>query len=431
MNLNIKPILDAIRTTFKKTGQATAHAGEKLMTTGVAEVSKYQRSLLIFGLMGLSGYTLYQHPPVKNLRSDEIAIRYNHLSDSHRLVSGGSLIVMPWIHELRVFSTRDQVYQPQEMQRADGKSPLQSVEGLSMGLDLTVRYAIDTSRLSAIARKLPDDISQGIVAPAVQGRIYQLFSRYTVREIFSTKRQEIQSQFEAELRPQLLAEGIVLKSVQIGQIDLPADYKRGLDGLLAQELESEKMRFTLEIKDKMVQQTALEAEAQKVKREKDAQAAANEQIIAAKAQEDAMKHVLPFKQRQIEQRQLEAEAEKISRIRMAEGSAQARQIEAEGEAKARRKLSDAEVYRIDQLGKVNAEQLEREGALITKHPLLIQKALADKLSDKVQVIIAAPPSDGSFIGSNLIGGIAQHSNARSAMASSNTASSNADTATEE
>ena len=37
-------------------------------------------------------------------------------------------------------------------------------------------------------------------------------------------------------------------------------------------------------------------------------------------------------------------------------------------------------------------QMEREGALITKHPLLIQKALADKLSDKVQVIIAPPPS---------------------------------------
>ena len=29
--------------------------------------------------------------------------------------------------------------------------------------------------------------------------------------------------------------------------------------------------------------------------------------------------------------------------------------------------------------------------------------LADKLSDKVQVIIASPPADGGFIGANLIG----------------------------
>jgi len=32
--------------------------------------------------------------------------------------------------------------------------------------------------------------------------------------------------------------------------------------------------------------------------------------------------------------------------------------------------------------------------VITAHPLLIQKSLADKLSDKVQVIIAPPSSDG-------------------------------------
>ena len=116
-----------------------------------------------------------------------------------------------------------------------------------------------------------------------------------------------------------------------------------------------------------------------------------------------MKHVLPFKQRQIEQRQLEAEALKVTRIKAAEASAQARSIEANGEAEARQKLADAEVYRLDKVGKSNAEQMGREGALITRHPLLIQKTMADKLSDKVQVIIAAPGTDGSFIGAGLLG----------------------------
>ncbi len=116
-----------------------------------------------------------------------------------------------------------------------------------------------------------------------------------------------------------------------------------------------------------------------------------------------MKHVLPFKQKQIQQRQLEAEADKLSRIRTAEGQAQARRIEAAGEADSRQKLADAEAYRLDRLGKVNSEQMAREGALISQHPLLIQKTLADKLSDKVQVIIAPPPGDGGFIGAGLVG----------------------------
>lgn len=116
-----------------------------------------------------------------------------------------------------------------------------------------------------------------------------------------------------------------------------------------------------------------------------------------------MKHILPFKHKQIEQRQLEAEAEKVSRIRTAEGAAEARRIEARGEADSRQKLADAEAYRLDLVGKVNAGQMEREGALIEHYPLLIQKTLADKLSDKVQVIIAPTPAPGQFIGSNLIG----------------------------
>lgn len=139
-------------------------------------------------------------------------------------------------------------------------------------------------------------------------------------------------------------------------------------------------------------------------REKAAEAAAREQIIAAKAQEEAMKHVLPFKQRQIEQRQLEAEADKVTRIRGAEANAQSRRIEAEGEAHARQKLTDAEVYRLEKVGKANAEQMEREGALVTRHPLLVQKTMADKLSDKIQVIIAPPSTDGGFIGAALLGG---------------------------
>src|SRR5712692_5991360 len=54
------------------------------------------------------------------------------------------------------------------------------------------------------------------------------------------------------------------------------------------------MRYTLELKDKQVKESELVGEAEKVRRGKAAEAAGNEQIIAAKAQEEAMKHGLPF-----------------------------------------------------------------------------------------------------------------------------------------
>jgi hypothetical protein len=192
----------------------------------------------------------------------------------------------------------------------------------------------------------------------------------------------------------------------MGQVDLPADYRAEMEKLLSEELETEKIRYTLELKQAQVKETQLVGEADKVRRQKAAEASGDEQVIAARAQEETMKHILPFKQKQIEQRQLEAEADKVARIRTAEGAAEARRIEARGEADSRQKLADAEAYRLEVVGKSNAGQMQREGALIAQYPLLIQKTLADKLSDKVQVIIAPTPAPGQFIGSNLLGGTA-------------------------
>lgn len=360
-------------------------------------------ALLTLAVLGGAGWLLWRYPPVQVLERGEIGVRTNGWTGGVDRFREGSVLVLPGVHELHRLSLRDQVFRPEGSARADGKAPFQSVEGLSIGVDIAVRYALDPAQAARVAGTLPDDVAGEIVEPAVQGVIYKVFARYTVREIFSSRRAEIQQTIEAELKPRLAADGFVLRNVQIGKVDLPADYRAGMDKLLAEELASEKMRYTLELKDKQVKESALEAEAEKVRREKAAEAAGNEQVIAARAQSEAMKHVLPFKQKQIEQRRLEAEAEKLTRIKAAEGNAQARRIEAAGEADSRQKLADAEAYRQDRLGRLASEQMERDGALISRHPLLIQKTMADKLSDKVQVIIASPPAAGGFVGANLLG----------------------------
>jgi regulator of protease activity HflC (stomatin/prohibitin superfamily) len=269
-------------------------------------------------------------------------------------------------------------------------------------VDVAVRYALDPSRVITMSEELPADVGRELVEPIVDVILHRTFAKTTVREIFSTKRAEIQKQIEDELRPQLAPDGILVRAVFLGNVDLPKEYRAGLESLLSEELSSEKMRYTLELKDKQVQEASLEADADKVKREKAAEASGLEQIIAARSQEEAMKHVLPFKEKEIEQRRLEAEAAKVTRVKQAEGEADARRIEAGGEADSRRKLAEADAFRIDATGKAQSAQMERESALIAKNPLLIQKSLADKLSDKIQVIVA-PPQAGGFFAGGLIG----------------------------
>ena len=404
MSDRIKNIVQNVRSSL---GHLAGGAGS--VSQNVAgRLPRFRGRIIALSLLAIGGYAIYTHPPMQSVARGEVGMRLNQLTGGSTEVRDGAVLVIPGLHELRRFSLRDQIYRPTDSMSASGAAPFQSVEGLSLGVDISVRYALDPDRIAGMAKTLPEDINGEIVEPVVQGMLYKTLARYTVREIFSSKRQEIQQLIEGELKPRLEADGIKLQTVTMGKVDLPPDYRSGMEKLLAEELATEKMRYTLELKDKQVKQTELEGQADKVRREKAAEAAGEEQIIAAKAQAEAMKHVLPFKQKQIEQRGLEAEAEKVARIKNAEASSQARQIEATGEAESRRKLADADAYRQDRIGKISSEQLARDGALITRHPLLIQKALADKLSDKISVIIAPPPADGGFIGASLLGASRQN-----------------------
>src|SRR5215471_2560949 len=398
--LKIKNRLNEIASKVYVFSRAAAAA----VALGLIEIfaSPRGRRLLALGVL-LGGIVLMAlRPPVQIIPTGEVGVRINRFTGSVCAVSEGPALVLPILHELRRYPLRDQVYRPEQSATVDSAAPFQTVEGLSVGLAATERYALDRDHAGEMAKRLPANMSRDLIEPVVDGVLHRALARHTVREIFTDKRVEIQGEIEQELRTLLGKDGITVRAVFLGHVDLPAQYRAGLEGMLSEELATEKMRYTLELKQKKVQETALEADAAKVQREKAAEAAAAEEIIAAKAREEAMKHVLPLKEKEIEQRRLEAEARKIQRMKDAEGEAEARKIEAGAEADSRRKLSDAEAYRIEVTGKANAEQLARDSALIAKNPLLIQKTLADKLSDKIQVIVA-PPAAGGFFAGGLLG----------------------------
>ncbi len=412
MNWNVRRWVQGVWMQMRRALQQRRYAraqagrdGEPFEAPAAAQPSLVRPAvtLIVLGITGWAVYSLVRHPPLEGVAPGEIGVRTNRLTGSTTQVLEGSVVVLPGVHQLRRISLREQTYQAAQ----PGEAPFQSVEGLSFNVDLTVRYALDRDKLATTVATLPEDIGNDVIAPRVQGVIYKVFAHYSMREIFSTKRHEIQRTIETALGPELAADGVQLRAVTLGKIELPAEYRAGLERLLAEELATEKMKYTLELKEKQVKQNELEALAEKARREKQAEAAGNEQIIAARAQAEAMKHVLPFKQKQIEQRQLEMQAEKIARVQAAEANAEARKIEVAAEAESRRKLAEAEAYRLQVTGKATSEQLARDGELLSQHPLLIQKVMADKLSDKVQVIIAPTPADGGFIGNAVIGATQQ------------------------
>ena len=402
-----------MRTALSKLTTGLKRAGYLIKATalacvlGVIEMVQTQRGRRLLGALTLVALVggLAIGRPVRSVAPGEAAVRVNRLTGGVAILDEGWAFVIPGVHEFRRYPLHDQVYRPEHAARASEAGAFQSVEGLSIGIDVSVRWALDPERMSQAARLRPDAISDDLVKPTVDGALHRNFAQHTVREIFASQRLPIQKAIEDELRAGLTQEGVIIKAVAIGGIDLPEKYKAGLEALLSEELSSEKMRYTLELKEKAIKQTELEAEADKVRRQKAAEATGDEQIIAAKSQAEAMTHILPLKEKAIEEKRLEAEAAKVVRIKEAEANADARRIEAGGEADSRRKLADSDAYRLEVTGKASTEQMSREAALLAKNPLLIQKTLADKLGDKISVIIA-PPNTNGFFASGLLGGAA-------------------------
>lgn len=371
---------------------------------GVIETLSSKRGRRVLGVVAIAGVSVWfvMTKPIQSIEPGEMAIRVNRLTGSVSEMHEGWAWRLPGLHRLRYFPLKDQTYRPGKAALANGDAPYQSLEGLSIGVEVTVRYALAPESVKSVALKLPDDLDASLIEPMVDGVLHRTFAQHTVREIFSSDRSKIEAVIRSELTDLLSDDGILIRDVFLGNVDLPEDYKRGLEGLLSEELNSEKMKYTLELRQKQVLEAALQADAEKVRRETAAEAAGQEQLIAARARAEAMQHIIPLKQQEIKQRSLEADASKVQRIKMAEANATARRIESRGEADSRRTLAEAEAYRLEITGKANSENMARDSALIAKNPLLIQKTLADKLGDNIQVIIA-PPNTNGFIADGLLG----------------------------
>ena len=313
----------------------------------------------------------------------------------------GTHVVMPLIHHVELYNIRDQVFSTNPAENPKDQTPVLKVysrEGLPVGLGISVRYQLDPQRLPYVQNNLPRPIETEIMPPVVANAFRQTISGYMVRDVFSTKREEVRRLAAESITRGLAADGIVVKEVMLRDVGLPPEYAKGLEGLLLKSQENDRLSIDLEVKQKMVRTAELEAEAEKARHVKQAEGRAQVTVLEAKAQADAMQHTLPLKEKQIQQSRLEAEARKEATVKNAEASAAAKVIDSKAELEKRNLLSQADAQRVKLMAVADAERMQSEAKVLKDNPLLIQKIVAERLSDKVQIMMV--PMDGKFFFTN-------------------------------
>lgn len=316
----------------------------------------------------------------------------------------GVHLITPLIDSVELFDLRDHMFTASLSTDGSKVAPqkatleVQSREGLNIGLGVTVRYRLDPNKLSTVQAHLPQPADKQLVTPVVNSAWRELTPAYTVREIFSSKREEVRTKAAATITRKLANDGIVVEEVMLSEVRLPEEYAKGLEALLLKEQQDDQMSVDTEIQQKQVRIAELQAEAEAAQKVKMAEGNAKSRVVEAKGEADAMQYTLPLKQKQIEQSKLEAEARKEATIKNAEADAEAKVIDSKAELQRRNLLADAEASRIKLIAVANAERMTSEAQLLNKSPLLINKIVAERLSDKIQVVMV--PSDGKFFFAN-------------------------------
>jgi len=317
----------------------------------------------------------------------------------------GVHFVVPLVERVELFNTRDQLFTTgiREDSLAKGAEKgeglhVQAKEGLTLGLAITVRYQVDPKRLDYIEANLPQPLEKEIVPPVVATAWREIVPGYTVRDVFSAKREEVRQRAAEVIRKRLGADGIVVKEVMLRDIQLPPEYAKGLESLLLKEQENDRMGVETEIHQKQVKVAEADAEATKVQQVKEAEGQAAVRVLQAKGESDAMQYLLPLKEKQIQQSKLEAEARKEATVKNAEAAGEAKLIDSKAEMERRKLLAQAEAERIRLTASADAERMTSESKILKENPLLINKIVAERLSDKLQIMMV--PADGKFFFTN-------------------------------
>jgi regulator of protease activity HflC (stomatin/prohibitin superfamily) len=327
----------------------------------------------------------------------------------------GVHLVFPFAERVALYDLRDHLFTTDAATEGAAKNEILAVqtrEGLTIGLAVSVRYRLDPQKLAYIHSNLAQPVDSEIVEPVVSATFRDLAPNYVVREVYSTKRDEFHTRSAKTITDRLGSDGIVVKEVLLRDVKLPAEYAKGLEGMLLKEQESERMEFETAIQEKQVRIAELQAEAVKAQQIKRSEADAATRVIGAKAESDAMQYTLPLKQKQIEQSKLEAQARKEATVENAEAAAESKVIDSKAEVERRKLLAaaDAETTKLNAAANAqtirltaaaDAERLQGEAAVLKQNPMLIQKIIAERLSDKLQIIMV--PTDGrNFFASDVL-----------------------------
>ncbi len=163
----------------------------------------------------------------------------------------GFHIVAPW-NKVFVYEVRQQeVFE---------KMQVLSSNGLEIKLDASIWFEPKSELLGKLHQEKGETYIQRVLLPTIRSAARSVVGRYTPEQLYSSKRDAIQTEIYEETKKIVETQYIQLNEVLVRDVTLPATIKEAIERKLKQEQESLEYEFRLVTAKKEAEKVTIEAQ---------------------------------------------------------------------------------------------------------------------------------------------------------------------------
>jgi regulator of protease activity HflC (stomatin/prohibitin superfamily) len=190
--------------------------------------------IALFVIMGISSSLFYT---INATQRAVIFYKFGQGLDKDHVAQPGVHMKAPWNE---VFT-----YNVQETSKDENMDVLDK-SGLSIHVDVTVRFKPMSEKIGYIYEKFNVDYVNVLVVPEVRSAVRQVMGRFTAEEIYSTKRAEVEATIKSESEKILEANNVTMVALLIRSIQLPDQIRVAIESKLQQQQEALAYQFRLD-----------------------------------------------------------------------------------------------------------------------------------------------------------------------------------------
>jgi len=175
--------------------------------------------------------------------------------DKDNTFKPGFHFVAPW-NNIYIYEVKEQ--------KVEESMDILDKNGLSMAIDITVRYNPTFEKIGYLHEEFGRSYVDRLVIPEVRSSVRKVMGRYEAEEIYSTKRNEVETTIIEETKSILAGNNVIMKALLIRSIRLPEKIRQAIDDKLKQEQEAAAYRYRLDKEGSEAERKRIAAEGEAI-----------------------------------------------------------------------------------------------------------------------------------------------------------------------